>query len=102
MFGIVPLGTTDIVARSVGTTPFGVFRNSGSFNRRRSRPKAWLTAEVDKFNKVIYEKDRDEVVAVEDAARRFEREVRRVAGQDSYILKVRTSNTKTLDKTNAA
>jgi hypothetical protein len=32
-------------ARSVGFTPLGVFRNSGSCSRRRSRRRPWLTAE---------------------------------------------------------
>ena len=32
------IGAASSAARAVGTTPFGVFRNSGSLSSRRSRP----------------------------------------------------------------
>ncbi len=35
---------------SLGTTPFGVQKNSGSLRSRRSRPRPWLTADGDKFS----------------------------------------------------
>jgi hypothetical protein len=46
-----PIGPASSTARAVGTTPFGVRRNNGSFSRRRSRPNPWLTAEADRFSR---------------------------------------------------
>jgi hypothetical protein len=44
-------GPDSSVARTVGTTPLGVRRNSGSLSRRRSRPSPWLTAEGVRFRR---------------------------------------------------
>ena len=45
------IGAASSVARAVGTTPFGVLRNSGSLSSRRSRPSPWLTAEGVRFSR---------------------------------------------------
>ena len=39
------IGEASWLARAVGVTPFGVFRNKGSLRRRLRRPIPWLTAE---------------------------------------------------------
>ena len=44
-------GSASSMPRAVGTTPFGVLRNSGSLRSCLSLPRPWLTAEAERFSR---------------------------------------------------